>query len=64
MYLIYIQGTYYGYISDSNLEDAKKTMLKNVTFVKNDSTLSRFKDKKNYDGWEWKMIKNPTSDKY
>lgn len=57
MYLLYIAGTYYGYVTDDSLEDARKTVLKYCTFVKSDSTLSRFQDKKNYDGWEWKMKK-------
>jgi len=58
MYLIYLNGSYLGYM-EADSEEAVFNFLKTkyIKLVKSDSTLSRLDDKKNYDGWEWEIKK-------
>lgn len=59
MYLIYLDGTYFGAITANSEEEAFNFLkTRYIKLIKSDSTLSRFEDKKNYDGWEWQQRKN------
>ena len=58
MYLIYLFGSYLGSMSAETEEEVFEYLkTRYIKLVKSDSTLSRFSDKKNYDGWEWEIKK-------
>ena len=57
IYLIYLDGSYFGCITAKSENDAFNYLkTKYIKLVESDSTLSRFEDKKNYDGWEWELV--------
>lgn len=58
MYLIYLDGSYLGCMQGDSEKEIKDYLFNRyIKIVKSDSTLSRFNDADNYDGYEWSISK-------